>query len=75
MADIDKLHEDMVELQSQMAFAEDTVEVLNAAIASQQLEITTLRRQVELLKQRQEEQAADSEQNAAGPVNERPPHY
>ena len=75
MADIDKLHEDMVELQSQMAFAEDTVEALNAAIASQQLEITTLRRQVELLKQRQEEQATDSEQNAASPVNERPPHY
>ncbi len=75
MANIDKLHEDMVELQSQMAFAEDTVEALNSAIASQQLEITTLRRQVELLKQRQEEQASDSEQNPAGPANERPPHY
>lgn len=75
MADIDKLQQDMVELQSQMAFTEHTVEALNAAFASQQLEITTLRRQVELLKQRQEEQAADSEQNAAGPVNEPPPHY
>mgnify|MGYP006079422407 CR=1 FL=1 len=75
MANIDKLHDDIVELQSQMAFAEDTVEALNSAIASQQLEITTLRRQVEMLKQRQEEQASDSEPNAAGPANERPPHY
>jgi SlyX protein len=75
VADIDKLRDDMVELQSQMAFAENTVEALNTAIASQQLEITTLKRQLELLKQRQDEQAVDSEQNGAGPVNERPPHY
>lgn len=75
MVEIDKLREDMVELQSQMAFTENTVEALNSAIASQQREITTLRRQMELLKQAQEEQSADSQDNAAGASIERPPHY
>jgi SlyX protein len=75
VADIEQLREDIVELQSQMAFQEDNVQALNAALGQQQQEILTLRRQLELLKQRQEEQASSSDQPAEGPANERPPHY
>ena len=75
MAEIDTLKEDMVELQSQMAFQEDTIQALNEAMATQQQEILTLRRQLELLKQRQEEQAAASDPVSDGPGDERPPHY
>ena len=75
MANIDRLKDDMVELQSQMAFQEATVEALNESLAVQQQEIILLRRQLELLKQRQEEQAAVPESGGAGLSGERPPHY
>ncbi|MEH6581728.1 MAG: SlyX family protein [Halioglobus sp.] len=76
MGDIETLRAELVELQSQMAFQDDTVQALNEAIASQQQEIMVLRRQLELLKQRHEEQAAtSSEQDGPSPVDERPPHY
>ena len=74
VADKDKLLNDMVELQSQMAFQEDTVSALNEAIAAQQQEILTLRRQLELLKQPLDEQAA-SAPGTSGLSEEKPPHY
>jgi len=75
VADIDTLARDMVELQNQMAFQEDTVEALNEAIAAQQIEISLLKRQLELLKQRQDEQGAASDESGEVPANDRPPHY
>ena len=75
-ADLDDLKTALAELQSQLAFQEDTVQALNDALASQQQEILVLRRQVELLKQRLDEQAAGQEQTVAGPIEEeKPPHY
>ena len=75
VADIDTLTKDMVELQNQMAFQEDTVEALNEAIAAQQTEISLLKRQLELLKQHQDEQGSSSDQPGEASVDERPPHY
>lgn len=66
--------EQLVELQSQLAFHEDTVASLNEAMAAQQQEILLLRQQLTLLKLRQEEAQAQIEQGA-GPVDEIPPHY
>ena len=57
-----------------MAFQEDTIAALNEAIATQQQEILVLREQLALLKQRQEEQAAQLDLGGA-PATERPPHY
>ena len=69
----DNLEQQVMDLQSQMAFQEDLIGSLDAALAQQQQEILVLRRQLELLRQRQEELA---EAGAAGsPVNEKPPHY
>jgi SlyX protein len=72
---LDGLNADIVELQSQMAFQESTLETLNEAMVAQQREILVLRRQLELLKQWQEEQAPAGDQAGDGPVDERPPHY
>jgi SlyX protein len=74
--EIEQLRRDLMELQSQLAFQEDTVQSLNDAMAAQQQEILTLRRQLELLKQRQDEQAVRHETDGAvGPQDEKPPHY
>jgi SlyX protein len=66
----------LMEVQTQLAFQEDTLNVLNEALASQQQEILVLRRQLELLKQRQDEQAAGQVPGQVpGEVEEKPPHY
>lgn len=76
MDDVDILNQ-LSELQSQLAFQDDTIAALNDALAQQQRELLTLRRQLELLKQRQDEQAAALDQGSeeAAPALERPPHY
>lgn len=75
--DIADLKRHLMEVQSQLAFQEDTVQALNDALALQQQEILLLRRQVELLKQQQEEeQAARHDGEEAGVIpDEKPPHY
>ncbi len=75
MADIESLLEQLAEVQSQLAFQEDTVASLNEALAEQQREILLLKRQLALLKQRQDEQAALFDSGAASPAEEKPPHY
>ena len=70
-----ELGQQLMELQSQLAFQEDTVRALNEALASQQQEIILLRRQVELIKQRQDEHAVQLDPDLAPIVDEKPPHY
>ena len=71
---IEALRRQLDEVQIQMAYQEDTVRMLNDALSLQQQEILLLRRQVQLLKQRQDEQGAGPEV-AAAPAEEKPPHY
>ena len=71
----DDLRTQIADLQSQLAFQEDTVQRLDDALAAQQQEILLLRRQVELLKQRQDELIATRADAPAEPVSEKPPHY
>lgn len=66
--------EQLVELQSQLAFHEDTVAVLNEVMATQQQELLVLRRQVALLKQRQDEAQTHPDQGGSA-GDEKPPHY
>jgi SlyX protein len=66
----------VVEMQSQLAFQEDTVQLLNDALALQQQEILLLRRQMELIKLRQEEQVAGHQTDQPDrSTDEKPPHY
>ena len=73
MAELDDdVQQQLVDVQSQLAFQEDTMRELHEALARQQQEILLLRRQIQLLKQRQDEQAAELE---PGAVDRKPPHY
>ena len=73
-AEIEDLKTALSEVQSQLAFQDETVAALNDALASQQQEILLLRRQLELLKQRLDEQAR-GEDSSAPVADEKPPHY
>ncbi len=65
----------LVELQSQLAFQEDVVHQLNEALAAQQRELLSLRRELELLRERLAEQGRRLDGVEPGPPDERPPHY
>lgn len=75
-AELEILKQQMMHMQSQLAFQEDAVQSLDEALVQQQQEILLLHRQLKLLRERQQEQVA---QNEAGPEsdlsNEKPPHY
>jgi SlyX protein len=74
--DVDTLTQQMLELQSQLAFQEDTLSSLDTALALQQQEILLLRRQVELLLARQQEYEANNDAGVAYTArDELPPHY
>lgn len=75
-ADVNTLKEQMLDLQSQLAFQEDAVRSLDEALALQQQELLLLRRQLELLRQHQLEQPTQNEAGSnASPLDEKPPHY
>jgi SlyX protein len=75
-ADVDLLKQQMAELQSQLAFQEDAVRSLDEALAHQQQELLLLRRQLELLQQRQPDSTALAEALSAGVLaDDKPPHY
>ena len=66
----------IVELQQQVAFQEQTIDTLNDVVSKQQKDITRLDRAVALLAQQMAslQQAADAGQG--GPeANQPPPHY
>ena len=73
MGTIEELQQQLVDVQTQLAYQDDTVRQLNQALAAQQQEILVLRRQMQLLKQRQDEQIQAG--GTAAPLDEKPPHY
>jgi len=68
------MNDEVVELQTQVAFQEHTIAELNSALISQQQQIDRLRLE---LKQLQDKLGALEErvETAPAPANERPPHY
>jgi SlyX protein len=75
-SDIDILKQQVMDLQSQLAFQEDAIGSLDAALSQQQQEILVLRRQLELFRQQQKEQAERGGTNQSEMLaDERPPHY
>lgn len=67
------LKERVDELESRLAFQDDTIQALNDVIAAQQLELGRLRRSLELLAQRQAEFAARLPDTGGDEAP--PPHY
>lgn len=66
----------IVELQQQVAFQEQTIDTLNDVVSKQQKDITRLDRAVALLAQQMAslQQAADAGQGGSE-ANQPPPHY
>ena len=75
MGNFDELASNLVDVQTQLAFQEDTISALNEAITQQQQEIILLRRQLKLLKERQQELGTHSDDAPPPTIDERPPHY
>lgn len=69
------LQAQLIELQTQVAFQEETISELNEALGLQQLDIAALKRQWEVMRDRYRElqaQLPDSQDDADEPP---PPHY
>ena len=71
MTDASALSKRIDALEMRLTFQDETIETLNQTITEQWKQIDALTRQLTALKERLQ----DAESNAAGPVNERPPHY
>lgn len=72
---MNELAEQMIELQTRLAFQEDTLQQLNQVVAAQDHELRQLQQQLKLLAKRFDDALYTQEQGAAKPVDERPPHY
>ena len=70
--DIHWLKEQVVDVQSQMAFQEDTIHALNEVVTRQQQQIAQLDELCHSQKSQLELMASEMEGNS---VEERPPHY
>lgn len=70
-------HEQLVarvdELETRLAFQDDTIQALNDALATQQFELDRLRRSLELVAKRQADLAAQIPGDAGEEAP--PPHY
>lgn len=66
-----ELSERIDALESRLMYQDETIEQLNATITAQWTQIDALTRQLAALSERLQE----AEASAAGPANERPPHY
>jgi SlyX protein len=73
MSDIE---EQLIDVQTRVAYQEDTLAQLNDVITRQDAEIVQLKQQVRLLAQRLDELARNPSQgDEADSATERPPHY
>lgn len=70
------IEEQLIDLQTRVAYQEDTLAHLNEVITKQDVELMQLKQQVRLLAQRLDEMARDPIQgDATDIINDRPPHY
>ena len=67
------MNDDLLELQTQISYQEDTVQQLNDVVTRQQADIDLLRREVDLLKDKLLELVASARAAEADDVP--PPHY
>ena len=69
------LQEQVIDLQTRVAYQEDTLEQLNQVITRQDADITQLKQQIRLLAQRLEDSLRVQGQDSELIQDERPPHY
>ncbi len=69
------IDEQLIDLQTRMAYQEDTLNQLNDVIARQDAEIVQLKQQLRLMAQRLDELASNPGRGEGEVADERPPHY
>ncbi len=70
-----ELENQLVDLQTRVAYHEDTLEQLNDVIAQQDADIIQLKQQIRLLAKRLDELHHEQGQNDGEIPSDRPPHY
>lgn len=70
--ELSRLQAQVVDLETQVAFQEETITALNGALALQQQDISELKRQWQVLQDRYKTM---QEQLPGSDVQEKPPHY
>lgn len=72
---IEKLEQGLIDLQTQVAFMEDTVEQLDRIVTEQSQLIADQTRQLQLMYQKLESQHSTSQIQPFDLLNDKPPHY
>ncbi len=67
------MSDDLIELQTQLAFQEKTIADLNEVMTAQQKQIDLLRLEIKLLKEKLG--VLEDRIDSGPPQNEKPPHY
>jgi SlyX protein len=67
--------EQLIDLQTRVAYQEDTLEQLNQVITQQDAEIVQLKQQIRILAQRLEDSLRTQGQGGEQIQDDRPPHY
>ncbi len=70
---MNELEDKIIEIETKLAFAEESIEQLNDVIVSQQKMLDKLTRQIQLLDKKIEDESQNWQQT--NPVDETPPHY
>ena len=70
------INDELIELQTRMAYQEDTIAQLNNVVTKQDADIIQLQQQMRLLAKRLDELSFAQDNNGGDEItNERPPHY
>ena len=67
--------DELIELQTRLAYQEDTIQQLNNVITQQDATILQLQQQMRLLAKRVDEISFTQEGSSDDATNDRPPHY
>lgn len=72
---INELGDELIELQTRIAYQEDTITQLNNVVTKQDADIIQLQQQMRLLAKRIDELSFTQDAGSEDITNERPPHY
>ena len=72
---IEKLEQSVIELQTQVAFMEHTIDTLNDIVTEQSQLLADQQRQLQLIYQKLESQTSGSQIQPFDLLADRPPHY
>lgn len=75
MEKIEQLEQQLIELQTQVAFMEDTLDKLDNIVTEQSQFIADQQRQLQLLYQKLETQTQGSQIQPFDLLSDKPPHY